>query len=57
MLHSAGGTDAWVEGVPSAKFNGISQIEFLADIDAAAADDAAIVDLESELKMKRDVRW
>jgi len=29
----------------------------LADIDAAGADDAAIADLEAELKMKRDVRW
>jgi hypothetical protein len=48
--------DAWVEGAPSAKFNGISQTEFQADIEAAAADDAAIADLESELKMKRDVR-
>lgn len=48
--------DAWFEGAPSAKFNGISQTEFLADIEAAAADDAAIADLESELKMKRDVR-
>ncbi len=41
----------------SAKFNGISQADFLAEIDAAAPDDAAIADLESELKMKRDVRW
>ena len=48
--------DAWFEGAASAKFNGISQADFLADIDAAAADDAAIKDLESELKMKRDVR-
>lgn len=49
--------DAWVEGAASAKFNGIPQTEFLADIDAAGADDAAIADLEAELKMKRDVRW
>lgn len=48
--------DAWVEGAPSVKFNGIDQAGFLADIEAAAADDAAIADLESELKMKRDVR-
>ena len=48
--------DAWVEGAPSAKFNGIAQNDFQADIEAAAADDAAIADLESELKMKRDVR-
>ena len=49
--------DAWVEGAASAKFNGIDQASFLADITTAAADDAAIADLESELKMKRDVRW
>ena len=36
---------------------GIKQTDFLAEIEAAAADDAAIADLESELKMKRDVRW
>ena len=48
--------DAWVEGAPSVKFNGISQTAFLADIDAAAADDATIADLEAELKMKREVR-
>ena len=48
--------DAWVEGAPSAKFNGIDQATFQSDIEAAAADDAAIADLESELKMKRDVR-
>ena len=49
--------DAWVEGSRGVDFNGISQTQFLADIDAAAADDAAIADLEAEIKMKRDVRW
>ena len=48
--------DAWVEGAPGAKFMGIAQASFLTDIEAAAADDAAIADLEAELKMKRDVR-
>lgn len=48
--------DAWVEGAPAVNFNGIKQTDFQAAIDAAAADDAAIADLESELKMKRDVR-
>ena len=37
-------------------FNGITQAAFLADITAAAADDATIGDLEAELKMKREVR-
>ena len=48
--------DAWFEGAPGDKFMGIAQGTFQADIEAAAADDAAIADLEAELKMKRDVR-
>ena len=36
--------DAWVEGAPSVEFNGITQAAFLAEIDSAAADDAAIAD-------------
>jgi len=48
--------DAWFEGAPAVQFNGIKQVDFLADINAAAAYDAAIGDLEVELKMKRDVR-
>ena len=48
--------DAWVEGAKAITFNGITQADFLTAIDAAAADDAAIADLEAELKMKRDVR-
>ena len=34
------------------EFNGIKQNDFQTEIEAAAADDAAIADLESELKMK-----
>ena len=48
--------DAWFEGAPTVDFNGIMQAAFLADITAAAADDAEIGDLEAELKMKREVR-
>ena len=48
--------DAWVEGARGVTFNGIEQATFQAAIEAAAADDAAIADLESELKMKRDIR-
>ena len=48
--------DAWVEAAPSEKFYGIDQGSFQADIEAAAANDAAIADLESELKIKRDLR-
>lgn len=48
--------DAWFEGAPGVNFNGIKQTDFQADIEAAAADDAAIADLEAELDMKRDIR-
>lgn len=48
--------DAWVEGAPAVTFNGIRQENFQTAIEAAAADDAAIADLEAEIKMKRDVR-
>ena len=48
--------DAWFEGAKSTVFNGIAQGDFQAAIEAAAADDAAIADLEAEIKMKRDVR-
>ena len=48
--------DAWFEGAKAVDFNGITQAQFLADITATAADDAAIADLEAELKMKREVR-
>ncbi len=48
--------DAWVEGAPTVDFNGITQVQFLAGITAAAADDAAISDLASELKLKREIR-
>ncbi|MEJ7623103.1 MAG: hypothetical protein WKF34_03850 [Pyrinomonadaceae bacterium] len=48
--------DAWFEGAKTVEFNGITQAAFLADITAAADDDAAIGDLEAELKMKREVR-
>lgn len=48
--------DAWAEGSASVHFNGITQSEFLADIEAAAANDSAIADLEAEIKLKRELR-
>lgn len=48
--------DAWFEGAKAVEFNGITQAAFLADIDAAAAADGEVGDLEAELKMKREVR-
>lgn len=48
--------DAWFEGAPSVNFNGIKQSDFQSDIEAAAAADAEIADLRSELNMKIDSR-
>ncbi len=48
--------DAWFEGAKAVEFNGITQAAFQTEIEAAAADDAAIDDLEAQIKMKRDVR-
>ena len=48
--------EAWIEGAKGVTFYGITQADFQNDITAAAADEAAIADLQSELKMKRDVR-
>ncbi|CAN5397543.1 hypothetical protein BH10ACI3_BH10ACI3_27430 [soil metagenome] len=48
--------DAWVEGAIGVNFYGISQTEFLADIQTVTANEAAIADLEAELKMKRELR-
>lgn len=48
--------DAWFEGAKSSVFNGIAQADFKTAIEAAEVDDAAIADLEAEIKMKRDIR-
>lgn len=48
--------DAWAEGAPKVEFNGIEQTAFAADIADAANADSEIADLETQLKMKRDVR-
>ena len=47
---------AWFEGAPAVNFNGIKQGDFQTDINAVAADDAAIADVEAQLKMMLDVR-
>ena len=47
--------DAWFEGAKAVEFNGVTQAAFLADIDAAAATDQEIGDLDAKLKMKREV--
>ncbi len=47
---------AWSEGAPAATFNGIKQGDFNTEITTAAAADAAIDDLEAQLKLKREAR-
>ena len=48
--------DAWFEGASAVNFSGLKQNDFQTSIETAAAKDAAIADLESQLKMKRDER-
>jgi len=48
--------DAWAEGAKSVSFNGIKQGDFQTEIETAAAADAEIADLRSELNMKIDAR-
>ena len=48
--------DAWFEGAKDVEFNGTTQSQFDADIVAAAAADAAIDDLEAQLKLQREAR-
>lgn len=44
---------AWAQGAANVPFNGITQTGFQDDIEAAAAEEQAIADLEAQLKMKR----
>lgn len=48
--------DAWLNGAKTVTFNGITQAEFQAKIEDAAAVDAAIAELEAEIKRKREIR-
>jgi hypothetical protein len=48
--------NAWLQGAPTVKFKGVTQTGFQADIQAAAADDQAIADMETQLRMKKDGR-
>ena len=48
--------EAWIEGAQGVTFYGITQTDFQNFITAVAAEEAAIADLESELKTKRDAR-
>ena len=48
--------DAWFEGAKAVEFNGTTQTQFDADIDAAAAADASIDNREAQLKLEREAR-
>lgn len=47
---------AWKDAAAAAKFGGISQTDFQKAIGEGAAIDAAIADLEAQLKLKQDER-
>jgi hypothetical protein len=49
-------SNAWAQGAADAVFKGITRTAFDADIQAAAADDQEIADLESQIRMKRTAR-
>jgi hypothetical protein len=48
--------DAWRQGAPAAKFMNISQADFQADLEAAAAADQEVADAQAQLDMKRSAR-
>jgi len=45
--------NAWKQGAPAAVFRGISQPAFQADINAAAAEEQEIANLEAQLQLKK----
>lgn len=48
--------DAWRQGAPTAKFMNISQTDFQAQLEDAAAADQEVADAEAQLAMKRAAR-
>ena len=49
-------SNAWAQGAPNATFKGIARATFDADIQAAAADDQEIADMDAQIRMKRTAR-
>ena len=45
--------NAWKQGAPTAVFRGISQTVFQTDINAAAAEEQEIANLEAQIQLKR----
>jgi len=45
--------NAWKQGAPNAVFRGISQTDFQAEIDAAAAEEQEVANLEAQIQLKR----
>ena len=48
--------NAWLQGAPTVAFKGIKQSDFQADIQAAAAADQEIAEMEAQIRMKKDAR-
>jgi hypothetical protein len=48
--------NAWKQGAPNATFKGITQSAFQAKIEAAAAKEQEIADLEAQIQMKKQER-
>src|SRR2546423_7600231 len=48
--------NAWKQGAPTVTFKGITQPAFQADIEAAAAKEQEIADLEAQVQMKKQER-
>jgi len=48
--------NAWKQGAPTVTFKGIKQSDFQARIEAAAAKEQEIADLEAQVKMKKEER-
>jgi hypothetical protein len=44
---------AWAQGAPTVAFRKIKQVDFQADINAAAAAEQELADMEAQLQMKR----
>jgi hypothetical protein len=49
-------SNGWAQGAANVAFRGITQTGFQAEIDAAAAADQEIVDMETQLRMKKTNR-
>ncbi len=49
-------SNAWAQGAPDVVFKGITRVSFNAALQAAAADDQEIADMEAQIRLKRTAR-